>query len=320
MELFQAYWDDQRNLFLEFKKDKRENQLFLPGTVKSINLKYEISKLYRRDNFQKQLPYLISIKTFYFFNEFIAFPIDMSEINNIDNLQIKILNFTIILYCGKKIEYSISRTFILSEICINEDCYTNFRYEEIRTENKTENSFLHEKIYSELETDLRNNKEKSTFIYEKKSIKYNLNHDFLVNLVSGNTEAMNNIVEQLKELNLTLKNRPLNNIGYVSPGLSQTGLPKRISNWNTNPNLSNPHLALKAPGKLPYLAELKEIMKDGATFHNYLKPMSEEELKVVTLDDDELEIRQELAIDRHIKRLEKEQLTETILKNLNEPK
>jgi len=68
MELFQVYWDDQRNLFLEFKKDQIENQLFLPGTIKRINLKYEISKTSRRDLYFKEEPYLISVKNFYFFH------------------------------------------------------------------------------------------------------------------------------------------------------------------------------------------------------------------------------------------------------------
>lgn len=319
MELFQVYWDDQRNLFLELKKDQLENQLYLPGTIKRINLKYEISRNNKRDPCFRQEPYLISVRNFYFFNEFIAFSIDMSEINDTDNLQIKIVNVTIILYTGKKLEYTISRTFIMSEICVNDECYSNFKYEEIKTENKTEDSFLHEKIFQELETDLKNNKERSTFIYEKKTSNNSISHDLLVNLVGGNTEAINNIVDQLKELNSTLKNMSLNNIGYVSPGLSQTGPPKRMTNWKTNPNLSNPRLAIKAPGKLPFLPELKELMKDDASFHNYLKPMSEEELTEIMLDDEELEKKQEITIKRQIKRLEKEYPQELLLQNLKEP-
>jgi len=164
MELFQVFWDDQRNLFLEFKKDQLENQLFLPGTIKRINLKYEISRNNKRDRCFRQEPYLISVRNFYFFNEFMAFSIDMSEINDTNDLQIKIVNIIIILYSGKKIEYAISTTFIMSEICVNDECYSKFKYEEIKTENKTENSILHEKIFQELEKDLKNNKERSTFI------------------------------------------------------------------------------------------------------------------------------------------------------------
>ena len=318
MELFQVYWDDQRNLFLEFKKDQLENQLFLPGTIKRINLKYEISRNNKRDRCFRQEPYLISVRNFYFFNEFMAFSIDMSEINDTDDLQIKIVNIIIILYSGKKIEYAISTTFIMAEICVNDECYSNFTYEEIKMENKTENSILHEKIFQELEKDLKNNKERSTFIYEKKSINNSISHDLLVNLVSGNTEAINNIVEQLKELNSTLKNMSLNSIGYVSPGLSQNGPPKRITNWKTNPKLSNSRLAIKSPGKLPFLPELKKIMKDDDSFHNYLKPMSEEELTEIMLDDEELEKKQEITIKRQIKRLEKEYPQELLLQNLKE--
>jgi hypothetical protein len=243
----------------------------------------------------------------------------MSEINDSDDLQIKIVNITIILLSGKKLEYKISTTYSISDICVNEDCYSNFKYEEIKTENKAENSVLHEKVFQELETDLKNNKERSTFIYEKKAIHNSISHDLLVNLVSGNTEAINNIVEQLKELNSTLKNMSLNSVGYGSPGLSQTGPPKRMTNLNKTPNLANSNLAIKAQGKLPFLSELKELMKDENSFYNYLKPMSEEELKEITLDDEELEKKEEITIKRQIKRLEKERPQELLLENLKGP-
>ncbi|TFG07429.1 MAG: hypothetical protein EU539_04975 [Promethearchaeota archaeon] len=305
---------------MEFKKDKREKKLFLPGTIKRINIKYELMEPNKRNICRKQLPYLISIKDFYFYNEIIAFYIDLSEIYDIYNLQIRILNITVILYSGKKLEYSISRTFILSEVCINEDCYANFRYDEIKAENKTENSFLHEKVFQELIKDLKNNKEKSTIIYEKKSVNNKIDNDLIINLVRQNTEAMNGVVEQLKELNSTLKNMPLQNMGYVSPGISQGGVPKRLSDWRSNPNLSDPSLALRAPGKLPYLAELKGIMKDDDKFKKYLKPMDEKELKKITLNDEVLEEKQRETIERQIKRLEKKKPKEIILENLKEPK
>ena len=94
----------------------------------------------------------------------------------------------------------------------------------------------------------------------------------------------------------------------------------RISDWDTNPNLSDPRLARKAPGKLPFLAELKEVMKDKKTFQNYLKPLGEEELKDITLNDEEIEKKQELTIQRQIKRLEKEHPKEILIKNLKTPK
>jgi hypothetical protein len=47
--------------------------------------------------------------------------------------------------------------------------------------------------------------------------------------------------------------------------------------------------------------------------------MSEEELNIIQLDDEDLEKKQELAIKRQIKRLEKEKPKELLLENLKEP-
>ena len=66
MELFQVFWDDQKNLFLQFKKNKEEKQKILPETVKRVNLRFEI---YRQEACLKNLPSLICIKKFYFFKE-----------------------------------------------------------------------------------------------------------------------------------------------------------------------------------------------------------------------------------------------------------
>lgn len=318
MELFQVFWDEERNLFLEFKKDQGEKHLFLPETVKRINLRYEISKIFKHENSQNQFPQLISIKTIYFFNDLIAFSIDLSEINNTEDIQIKILNLTIILYSGHKMEYSIRSTFILSEICKNEDCYANFSYEEIKRENETniESSATHEKFYHEFETDLKNHKERGRLIYEKSGMKNVSKKDPIMTLISQNTIAMNSIVEQLKELNSTLKNMPLNNLGYVSPGLAQGGPPNRLESSIR----SREKLNIKPPGKLPFLSELKEIFEDNEKFKNYLKPMSEGDLKAITLNDEDLEKKQEQAIEREIKRLEKIESKKVDLEKLNKPK
>jgi hypothetical protein len=317
MELFQVFWDDQRNLFLEFKKEEDEKQLFLPETVKRINLRYEISKIFKRENYQNQFPQLISVKTIYFFNDFMAFSIDLNEINDTEEVQIKILNLTIFLYSGHRMEYSISRTFILSEICINEDCYANFSYEEIISANETntKSSATQEKFYHEFETDLKNHKERGRFVYEKSGMKNISRKDPMMSLIRQNTEAIKSIVEQLKELNSTLKNMSLNNVGYVSPGLSQSGPPMRMdSSYKPKTKIN-----IKPPAQLPFLPELKGIFEDEEKFKNYLKPMSEEDLKAFTLNDEDLEKKQSQAIKRQIKRLEKEESEKVDLKDLKKP-
>lgn len=317
MELFQVFWDDQRNLFLEFKKDEEEKELFLPETVKRINLRYEISRIFKHDNYQNQIPQLISIKTIYFFNDFMAFCIDLSEITDTEEVQIKILSLTIFLYSGHRMEYSIKSTYILSEICINEDCYANFSYEEINTENKTttESSATQEKILHEFETDFKNQKERGRFIYEKSGMKNITKNDPMMSLIRANTNAINCIVEQLKELNSTLKNMSANNIGYISPGFSQGGPPKRLESA-IKPSSK---ITIKPPKQLPFLPELKEIFGDSEKFRNYLKPMSENDLKAITLNDEDLEKKQIQAIERQIQRLEKEESEKIKLADLKKP-
>ena len=51
MELFQVFWDEGKKLFLEFKKDEKENQFLLPEKIKRLNLKFEISKHVKQDRF-----------------------------------------------------------------------------------------------------------------------------------------------------------------------------------------------------------------------------------------------------------------------------
>lgn len=317
MELFQVFWDDQRNLFLEFKKHEDEKQLFLPETVKRINLRYEISKVFKRESYQKSLPHLVSIKTIYFFNDFMAFSIDLSEINDPEEVQIKILNLTIFLYAGQRIEYSTKRTFTLSEICINEDCYANFSYEEINTENTIETSITQEKVYHEFEKDYKNLREKGTLVYEKNKIRRTATNNPMMSLIRENTETMKNIVDQLKEINYTLKNLSLGNVNYTAPAPTRRGPPQSGIERIKRVNGPRPNLAIQP--QAPFLPELKSIMQDPEKFRSYLKPMNEEELNIIILDDEELEQKQELAIQRQIKRLEKEQPKEIIIENLKKP-
>ena len=317
MQLFQVFWDDQRNLFFEFKKHADENQLFLPETVKRINLRYEISKAFKRESYQSSLPQLISINTIYFFNEFMAFSIDLSEINDPEELQIKILNLSLFLFSGQRIEYSIKKTFTLSEICINEDCHAKFSYEELKAESISETSITQEKVYHEFEKDLKNLKEKGTLIYEKNRISGTNHGNPMMSLIRENTEVMKNVVEQLKAINYTLKNLSLGNVSYTTPSPPRRGPPQRGIERIKRENGSRPNSAIQS--RAPFLPELKSIMQDPEEFRKYLKPMTEEELNLIILDDDVLEEKEELAIKRQIKRIEKEQPKELILENLNKP-
>ena len=49
MELFQVFWDDRRNLFLEFKKNEEDKPYFVSEIIKRLNLKYELSRIDRKE-------------------------------------------------------------------------------------------------------------------------------------------------------------------------------------------------------------------------------------------------------------------------------
>ena len=102
MELFQIFWDDGHKLFLEFKKNEEEQLLFLPETIKRLTLQFEISN---QAIFHKQPPYLISIKRLYHSTESLSFSIELDELVNIDELQIKILRVTIFLSSDQRFQY-----------------------------------------------------------------------------------------------------------------------------------------------------------------------------------------------------------------------
>ena len=124
-------------------------------------------------------------------------------------------------------------------------------------------------------------------------------------------------MDQLKKINYTLKNLSLGNVNYTAPAPTRRGPPQRGIERIKRVNGPRPNLAIQP--QAPFLPELKSIMQDPEKFRSYLKPMNEEELNIIILDDEELEQKQELAIQRQIKRLEKEQPKEVIIENLKKP-
>lgn len=150
MELFQVFWDDQKKLFLEFKKEDNEKHVYLPNNIKRLNLQFEISK---EEVFYKEPPYLISIKKVYHSNDTFAFTVDLDLINNLEDLQIKILRLHIFLNSGQRIEHSFEERFKISEIEYNDDCYIGFEFEDLSSKKNLRRSFTQEKIYEEIKTD-----------------------------------------------------------------------------------------------------------------------------------------------------------------------
>ncbi|MFX0186689.1 MAG: hypothetical protein ACFE8A_03030 [Candidatus Hodarchaeota archaeon] len=308
MELFQVFRDNQKNLFFQFKKSEEEKLKILPETVKRVNLRFEIN---RRETCLKNPPSLISIKKFYFFKDFIILTIDLNEIFNLDGLIIKILHLTVFLQSNKRIETSFDRKFELSEICLDKD----FNLEE-----SNENFFTQERIYRERKTDYKNNKQKDTFIYEKKKLNRISQNNIIMATIRENNKRLKNIESQLETVNITLKNITFNNFNYVSQDSPRRGALQRGIERIKKVRGPVSNLVLKPPGYLYFLPELKTLVNNSERFKNFLKPMSNEELNAITLDDDELNKKQIDFYNRQKKNTTVKQTKQLKLKNLKIPK
>ncbi len=322
MELFQVFWDDQKKLFLEFKKEENEKLVYLPNNIRRLNIQFEISK---EEVFYKEPPYLISIKKIFHSGETLAFTVDLDLINNLEDLQIKILRLHIFLNSGQRIEHSFRETFKVSEIDFNEECYIGFEFEDLNPNKNLRSTFTQEKIYEEIKTNFNKSEQKRTVIYEKKRVE-NIPEDFsIISMVSESNKSLKNIEEQLKNLAVILKNMSFNNTQYLPPipvKRSQEPGIERIRRLPSNSNL----LQSGAPSaKILVIKEMKSIFKNSIdentdfNIKNILKPMSEEDLKAITLSDELLMKKEQESIKNQIKRLKNKQKEPLALENLKEP-
>lgn len=322
MELFQVFWDDQKKLFLEFKKEDNEKHVYLPNNIKRLNLQFEISK---EEVFYKEPPYLISIKKVYHSNDTFAFTVDLDLINNLEDLQIKILRLHIFLNSGQRIEHSFEERFKISEIEYNDDCYIGFEFEDLSSKKNLRRSFTQEKIYEEIKTDFNKSEQKRTVIYEKKRVE-NIPEDFsIISIVSESNKTLKNIEEQLKNLAAILKNMSFNNTQFL-PSIpvkrnQETGI-ERIARLPSKPNLLQ---SGEPSAKILVIKEMKSIfqttIEKNSAFNvkDILKPMSEEELKRMILSDEELVKRKDKFLNNLIKQQEDKKKKKLTLEDLKKP-
>ena len=326
MELFQVFWDEGKHLFLEFKKDEKENQILLPEEIKRLNLKFEISKPFRKEAHSNQPPYLVSIKKLYYSNEFLCFSVDLNEIYGYDDLQIRVLRLNIFLYSGQRFEYTFQERFNISDIWVNEDCYTGFELIDLGVKRNQQNIFTREKIYKTVKTDPNQNKHESTVIYEKNSIKSISVDESIVSMIRESNNTLKSIEQHLKNLNLTLQNVSLTNNSYAST--------PRLPNRDSGPGIER----IKRPltpsliqgqtpsGKLMVIKEMKTIFSQNIdknsnfNIRDILKPLTEEELSKMMIDDEILKEKEEEAIKHQIERFKKEQVKLVKVENLKKPK
>ncbi|MFW9951362.1 MAG: hypothetical protein ACFFKA_14690, partial [Candidatus Thorarchaeota archaeon] len=301
MELFQVFWDDQKNLFLEFKKNEEEVVDFLPRNLKRINFQFELAKIIRNDVYYKQTPILLSIRKIYHSYEFLCFAIELDQIQDFEDLQITILTLTILLSNNTKIEYSFTEKFNISEIGINEDCYDGFELVNLSSNQVQHRKITKEKVFREVKRDIKLQKEESRVIYEKNSIESFKMDDSMLFLMKENNEALKSIASYLKELTLTLKSMPLNTISYGSTaGPPQPTLGSPIERIQ-KPMLTNLIQGGNSSAKVLVIREMKEKFRKTIEKHNgfsikdILKPMNEDELKAITLDEETLRKKEQIA-------------------------
>lgn len=325
MELFHVFWDDGKRLFLEFKKDERENQILLPEKIKRLNLKFDISKT-TNQKLINQPPYLVSIKKIYYSNEFLCFTVDLDEIFGCNDLQVRILKLTIFLFSGQRIEYKFEEKFNISDVWVNEDCYVGFDYIDLGLRKNQNNAFIQEKVFQEVKTDFNHQKRESTVIYEKNSVK-NISIDkSIISMISESNKTLKNIEKHLRNLNNTLLNMPATNLSYNAPPHlpnSASDIPIERIRIPSKPALIQSQMS---SGRLMVIKEMKTIFKknieENSIFNvkEILKPMSEEELLKMMPDKDVLKKKEEEAIKNQIERLKNQQKKEIKLENLKKPK
>ena len=320
MELCQAFWDDQRNLFLEFKTYKEEKFKIEPENIKSLHIKFEIIPVDNKELYKKEPPYLISIDKFYFLDDSIYFPINFDDLNHYDDLKIKFLLLTIIFYSGKRLLYSIEEIFEMDDILLIEDNFDNFIQEVKSSKIKIESSIVQERVIETIDKDPETNREKRTYVYEKNRFKRTIETDTITTLINDGNERLRNVEEELKNIKAMIKSLSFNNIANVSLGV-QKGPPRRLGieriKRPNGPKLNN---LLPSPKSLEYLLELKALMKDNKKFKSYLKPISNEDLEKITLNDEQLIEKQETLYNRQIEMLKNKEEKIANLDNLKKPK
>ncbi|MFW9826161.1 MAG: hypothetical protein ACFFEY_00900 [Candidatus Thorarchaeota archaeon] len=319
MELFQVFWDDQKKLFLEFKKNEGEQLLFIPEKIRRLTLRFEISK---QEILHNEPPYLISIKKLYHSSETLSFTIEFDELIRTNDLQIRILKLTIFLFSGQKFEYLFAESFKISDIGINEDCYSGLDFEDLHSEKICKNNFTQEKLFQEIKTNFQKNKEQRTLIYQKNKIKHSLDDKSLLSLISEGNQTLKRIEKALENLSFSISN---NSVQY-NPTLHISRRSEPAIERIKMPTKKNTIENQISSSKLMVIKEMKLIFKENieknSTFNikDVLKPLTEEELKLMTLSDEELLKKEKQSINNQIKRFKKQQKEKVNLKDLKSPK
>ncbi|MFX1276769.1 MAG: hypothetical protein ACFFAT_17240 [Promethearchaeota archaeon] len=322
MELFQVFWDDHKNLFLEFKKNKEDKRLIVPEEIKRFNIKYELLKIGQKDLYCKEMPIIVSIKDFFISDDLVLFSIDLDLLMFQDDLQINFLTLTIFFQSGRKIEISINEEYEISEICINEEEISSlYKKKDFPEENTAKTSVTQERLIKEVSKDIENNRERSTIIYEKKHVENISGSKTYIELARESNDRLKNVELYLKDISESLKQMRFNGISS-GPQIIQGIDNQNITRIRRIPPKS---LGYGPPRRLAFLGELKEVFgnvmkdKEVLNFRDILKPMTEEELNSITLDAEVLKKKELESFTRKMKKIEDKNSEPIKLENLKKP-
>jgi hypothetical protein len=297
--------------------------------IKYINLQFEIYRTIKENLYNSEPPILISIKKIYHRNEFLSFYIDLDELRIAEEVQIIILRLIIYLHIGHRFEYSFREKYKLCDIEINEDCYYGYDFEDLDSNKAFKTSLTQEKVYEEIKKDLKSSTEKKTLILEKRKIENFRENNDLVSMICESNESLKIIADELKNLTSTIKNLSFNSIpqSYITQTpvvVNKSGM--GIEGIKSPPSRSNLIQDSGSSAKLLVIKEMKSLFQKNIeknmdfNVKDILKPMSEEELKSMILSNEDLEKKEEQAIQNQIKRLKKQQNKKVTLDKLKKPK
>ncbi|MHA1804323.1 MAG: hypothetical protein ACTSU4_07280 [Promethearchaeota archaeon] len=322
MYLLELSWDDSSNLIFEFEKEGEEKKVILPETVDRINIKFEISMVQQYELGSKPPPYLVSVKEVFFTEKTMCFLINLRQLNRLEELKITILKLTIFFVNGNKVFLSFNEKYKFSEIQYRGTFYKEDYVQNYSSRNNIKKRITQEKVFKEVLRDFNKNTQKTTYVYQKNQIENTIEDSQYFSLIKENNERLKRVEEELKTISALLKNARFNgSINYSNlPSVPSAPPSMGITRIKRPPKRST-----GIQQNLVYLSELKTVLKKGKkennefNFREILKPLSEEELNKITLSDEELIKKQEIAVNNQLKRLKKEEEKVLRLEDLRKP-
>ncbi len=321
MQLVELAWDETSNLIFEFEKDKQEENVVIPETTARVNLKFEISPAFDMKSFNKPPPHLISIKEIFFTQKTMCFLINLNQLNCPNELRITILEMTIFFLNGDKIIITFNNSYKFSELEYRDAFYKEDYVQNYASREKVKTKITQEKIFKKIQTDFIKNTQETTYMYQRNQFENSGENVEYYALIQENNERLKRVEEELKNISNMLRQGRFSGNNYTVTNSLLEGPPQRgierIKKTSKTTTITQQSII--------YLGELKTVLKKGQKdnkefdIREILKPMSEEDLNKITLNEEDLLKKQEEAINNEIERLKKQESQVLRLENLKKP-